>query len=100
MGAGYIERRGEQYLVRAPGQVASEDDIRNIIVGTAQGQPIRIRDIGDVEIGKELRTGAATENGKEVVLGTVFMLIGENSRAVSKAVDERSLPLTVRCRKV
>ena len=89
VGAGYIERRGEQYLVRAPGQVASEDDIRNIIVGTAQGQPIRIRDIGDVEIGKELRTGAATENGKEVVLGTVFMLIGENSRAVSKAVDEK-----------
>lgn len=89
VGAGYIERRGEQYLVRAPGQVASEDDIRNIIVGTAQGQPIRIRDIGDVEIGKELRTGAATENGKEVVLGTVFMLIGENSRAVSQAVDEK-----------
>ncbi|BDB29158.1 efflux RND transporter permease subunit (plasmid) [Cupriavidus sp. P-10] len=89
VGAGYIERRGEQYLVRAPGQVTSEDDIRNIIVGTAQGQPIRIRDIGDVEIGKELRTGAATENGKEVVLGTVFMLIGENSRAVSQAVDEK-----------
>uniref|UniRef100_UPI003F4947F7 efflux RND transporter permease subunit n=1 Tax=Cupriavidus taiwanensis TaxID=164546 RepID=UPI003F4947F7 len=89
VGAGYIERRGEQYLVRAPGQVTSEDDIRNIIVGTAQGQPIRVRDIGDVEIGKELRTGAATENGKEVVLGTVFMLIGENSRAVSQAVDEK-----------
>jgi len=89
VGAGYIERRGEQYLVRAPGQVKSEDDIRNVIVGTAQGQPIRIRDIGNVEIGKELRTGAATDNGREVVLGTVFMLIGENSRAVSRAVDER-----------
>ncbi|MWL90909.1 CusA/CzcA family heavy metal efflux RND transporter [Cupriavidus sp. SW-Y-13] len=89
VGAGYIERRGEQYLVRAPGQVKSEDDIRNVIVGTAQGQPIRIRDIGNVEIGRELRTGAATDNGREVVLGTVFMLIGENSRAVSRAVDER-----------
>lgn len=89
VGAGYIERRGEQYLVRAPGQVKSLDDIRDVIVGTAQGQPIRIRDVADVEIGRELRTGAATENGKEVVLGTVFMLIGENSRAVSQAVDEK-----------
>ena len=89
VGAGYIERRGEQYLVRAPGQVKSLDDIRDVIVGTAQGQPIRIRDVADVEIGRELRTGAATENGKEVVLGTVFMLIGENSRAVSQAVDRK-----------
>jgi len=88
-GAGYIERRGEQYLVRAPGQVRSIDDIGDIIVGTAAGQPIRIRDIAAVELGRELRTGAATENGKEVVLGTVFMLMGENSRTVSRAVDRR-----------
>ncbi|WP_204362690.1 efflux RND transporter permease subunit, partial [Escherichia coli] len=71
------------------GQVKSLDDIRDVIVGTAQGQPIRIRDVADVDIGRELRTGAATENGKEVVLGTVFMLIGENSRAVSQAVDKK-----------
>ncbi|WP_019449335.1 CusA/CzcA family heavy metal efflux RND transporter [Cupriavidus sp. BIS7] len=89
VGAGYIERRGEQYLVRAPGQVKSIDDIRDVIVGTAQGQPIRIRDLADVDLGRELRTGAATDNGREVVLGTVFMLIGENSRTVSRAVDER-----------
>ena len=88
-GAGYIERRGEQYLVRAPGQVQSTDDLRDIIIGTAQGQAIRIRDIGDVELGRELRTGAATEDGREVVLGTVFMLMGENSRAVSRAVDKQ-----------
>ncbi|MEH0168547.1 CusA/CzcA family heavy metal efflux RND transporter [Roseateles microcysteis] len=88
-GAGYIERKGEQYLVRAPGQVQSMDDIRDIIIGTAQDQPIRVRDIGDVELGRELRTGAATENGKEVVLGTVFMLMGENSRKVSRAVDKQ-----------
>jgi cobalt-zinc-cadmium resistance protein CzcA len=88
-GAGYIERLGEQYLVRAPGQVASMDDIRDIIVGSVQGQPVRVRDIGEVELGRELRTGAATENGQEVVLGTVFMLMGENSRAVSRAVDLR-----------
>ncbi|WP_066737244.1 CusA/CzcA family heavy metal efflux RND transporter [Cupriavidus sp. D384] len=89
VGAGYIERRGEQYLVRAPGQVKSIDDIREVIVGTAQGQPIRVRDLADVGLGRELRTGAATDNGREVVLGTVFMLIGENSRAVSRAVDTR-----------
>ena len=90
-GAGYIERKGEQYLVRAPGQVESMDDIRDIIVGTAQGQPIRIRDIGAVDVGRELRTGAATSNGQEVVLGTVFMLMGENSRMVSQAVAKQMI---------
>ncbi len=89
VGAGYIERSGEQYLVRAPGQVRSEADIGDVIVGSAQGQPIRVRDIAEVGIGRELRSGAATENGKEVVLGTVFMLMGENSRAVAQAVGER-----------
>jgi len=88
-GAGYIERRGEQYLVRAPGQVKSIEDISDVIIGTAAGQPIRIRDVADVELGRELRTGAATENGQEVVLGTVFMLMGENSRTVSHAVDKQ-----------
>jgi len=89
LGAGYIERRGERYLVRAPGQVKSMDDIGEIIIGTAQGQPIRVRDVAAVELGRELRTGAATENGQEVVLGTVFMLMGENSRTVSRAVDKQ-----------
>ncbi|MCK9609368.1 MAG: CusA/CzcA family heavy metal efflux RND transporter [Methylomonas sp.] len=89
VGAGYIEKRGEQYLIRAPGQVHSMEDMRNIILGNVQGVPIRIRDVGEVEIGRELRTGAATENGREMVLGTVFMLIGQNSRAVSQAVDKK-----------
>lgn len=85
--AGYIEKRGEQYLIRAPGQARSIEDIRNVILGNVQGVPIRIRDVAEVGIGRELRTGAATANGQEIVLGTVFMLIGENSRAVSRAVD-------------
>ncbi|RZL04312.1 MAG: CusA/CzcA family heavy metal efflux RND transporter [Rubrivivax sp.] len=89
VGAGYIERRGEQYLIRAPGQVQGLEDIGNIVVRPAQGLPLRIRDVAQVQLGKELRTGAATENGQEVVLGTVFMLMGENSRSVSRAVDER-----------
>ncbi|NVD98644.1 efflux RND transporter permease subunit [Massilia sp. BJB1822] len=88
-GAGYIERRGEQLLVRAPGQVATLDDIRDIVVANVRGVPIRIRDIGEARIGRELRTGAATANGHESVLGTVFMLISQNSRAVSQAVAKR-----------
>ncbi|TAN85217.1 MAG: CusA/CzcA family heavy metal efflux RND transporter, partial [Gallionella sp.] len=89
VGAGYIEKRGEQYLIRAPGQVATIEDIGNIIADNRQGVPIRIRDVAEVGRGLELRTGAATENGREVVLGTVFMLIGENSRTVSRAVAKR-----------
>ncbi|WP_422087376.1 CusA/CzcA family heavy metal efflux RND transporter [Variovorax sp.] len=89
VGAGYIEKRGEQYLIRAPGQVKSVDDIGNVILGNANGIPLRVQDVAEVGIGKELRTGAATDNGREVVLGTVFMLIGENSRTVSQAVDKK-----------
>ncbi|MBS80104.1 CusA/CzcA family heavy metal efflux RND transporter [Variovorax sp.] len=89
VGAGYIEKRGEQYLIRAPGQVKSAEDIGNVILGNAQGVPLRVSDVAQVGIGQELRTGAATDNGREVVLGTVFMLIGENSRSVSQAVDRK-----------
>jgi len=89
VGAGYIERRGEQYLIRAPGQLSSMDDIRNVVLRNEAGVPVRIRDVASVEIGRELRTGAATDNGREVVLGTVFMLIGENSRTVAQAVGQR-----------
>ncbi len=97
-GAGYIERGGEQFVVRTPGQVKSLEEIRNIVLDVVQGAPIRVRDVADVIPGRELRTGAATENGREVVLGAVFMLIGENSRAVAenarrKLADvSRSLP--------
>ncbi|MBC3955772.1 CusA/CzcA family heavy metal efflux RND transporter [Pseudomonas triticifolii] len=86
VGAGYIERGGEQLLIRAPGQLQTVDDIANIVIANVQGTPIRVSSVADVGIGKEMRSGAATENGREVVLGTVFMLIGENSRTVSQAV--------------
>jgi len=97
-GAGYIERSGEQYLVRIPGQVESLEDIASIVISTRDGAPISLKDVAEISLGKELRTGAATENGREVVLGTVFMLMGENSRIVAKAVAakmaevNRSLP--------
>ena len=93
VGAGYIERQGEQLLIRAPGQVGDGDDIANIVVANREGVAIRIRDVAEVVIGRELRTGAATENGREVVLGTVFMLIGQNSRAVSQAVDRKMVEI-------
>ncbi|SNY24673.1 cobalt-zinc-cadmium resistance protein CzcA [Pseudomonas sp. LAMO17WK12:I6] len=89
VGAGYIERSGEQLLIRAPGQVASTEDIANIVMANVDGTPIRVKNVATVEIGRELRSGAATENGREVVLGTVFMLIGENSRTVSQAVARK-----------
>ncbi len=88
-GAGYIEKRGEQYLVRIPGQLKTVDDIRDVIVKNAAGVPVRVRDVAEVGIGRELRTGAVTLNGRETVLGTVFMLIGQNSRNVSQAVDRK-----------
>ncbi len=89
VGAGYIERAGEQYLVRAPGQLTSLDELRALVVATRNGSVIRLSDLGEVAIGRELRTGAATEDGREVVLGTAFMLTGENSRIVSRRVADK-----------
>lgn len=86
IGAGYIERNGEQYLIRVPGQVRDIDDIRHVIVAKRDELTIRIGDIADVMLGSPLRTGAATQNGREVVLGTAMMLMGENSREVSQRV--------------
>ncbi len=88
-GAGYIERFGAQYLIRSPGQLAGIAQIRGISVGKRDGVAIRLQDVAEVQLGSELRTGAATQNGEEVVLGTVFMLIGENSRAVAQAAAQR-----------
>jgi len=88
-GAGYIERNGEQNLIRVPGQATSLDDLRAITVKDTGIVSVRLSDVADIREGEELRTGAATQNGEEVVLGTAFMLIGENSRTVSVAVDDR-----------
>jgi cobalt-zinc-cadmium resistance protein CzcA len=89
VGAGYIERSGSQYLVRSPGQALGVEDLSGIVVGHRSGIPIQVRDVATVSLGHELRNGAATQDGQEVVLGTAFMLIGENSRIVSKAVEAR-----------
>lgn len=98
VGAGYVEHNGEQYLVRTPGQVGNIDEIKEIVIGSRNGVPVRVSDIAEVREGTDLRTGAATLDGKEVVLGTAMLLIGENSRTVAQRVSAklkeigRSLP--------
>uniref|UniRef100_E6VCV1 Heavy metal efflux pump, CzcA family n=1 Tax=Rhodopseudomonas palustris (strain DX-1) TaxID=652103 RepID=E6VCV1_RHOPX len=98
VGAGYIEKNGEQYLVRTPGQVSDIEEIRQIVIGSRGGVPVRIMDVAEVAEGTDLRTGAATLNGQEVVLGTAMLLIGENGRTVAQRVAarleqiEKSLP--------
>ncbi|MCC6659570.1 MAG: CusA/CzcA family heavy metal efflux RND transporter [Phycisphaerales bacterium] len=91
-GAGYVEHKGESYLVRATGRLESVEQLESVVVGTRRGIPIYIRDIvepGGVGVGRELRTGSASENGREVVVGTAIMLIGANSRTVAAAVGAR-----------
>ena len=98
VGAGYIEKTGEQYLIRVPGQVKTIDDIRHIIITQRDEVPIRVQDLAEVALGAPLRSGAATKNGDETVLGTAMMLMGENTREVAQRVAEklveinRSLP--------
>lgn len=88
-GANYVERNGEGYVVRAGGLIETVDQIREIVVATRNGIPILVRDVAAVGLGRELRTGSASENGHEVVLGTALMLIGENSRTVAAAADAK-----------
>lgn len=102
VGAGYIERNGEQALVRIPGQLMDTRQIADVVIATRDGAPIKVGDVAQVQIGKNLRTGAATHDNKETVLGTAMLLLGENSRAVSQAVAgklreiEKQLPPGVR----
>jgi cobalt-zinc-cadmium resistance protein CzcA len=88
-GAGWIDSRGEQYLVNTMGRLESVDDIREVVVATRDGVPIHVHDVATVDLGRQLRTGAATERGREVVLGTAFMLIGENSRTVAQRLAKK-----------
>lgn len=97
-GAGWLERNGEGFAVLSTGRLETLEQIRNVVVTTRDGVPVRIKDVAEVGVGREIRTGSASENGKEVVVGTALMLIGGNSRTVSAAVDakmqeiRRSLP--------
>ena len=88
-GAGFIEHNGAQWLLRLPGQASEIEELAAIAVREHNGVPIRVGDVASVGVGEELRSGAATQNGHEVVMSTVFMLIGENSRAVANAVAQK-----------
>jgi cobalt-zinc-cadmium resistance protein CzcA len=106
MGAGYLEKNGEAYVVRSDGRIETENQIGDIVVTNRRGVPVYLRDIASIVIGKELRTGSASSNGSEVVVGTALMLIGENSRLVSGAVDKKlqeinkSLPAGIQAKTV
>lgn len=99
VGAGYIEKYGEQYLVRVPGQVKDIPDIQNIIIAKRDEVTIRVGDVADVALGSPLRTGAATQNGEEIVLGTAMMLMGENSQEVAERVAASWKSSMTHCRK-
>ncbi|WP_339723290.1 CusA/CzcA family heavy metal efflux RND transporter [uncultured Paraglaciecola sp.] len=88
-GAGFVERNGQQILVRSQGQLQTLSDIENVAIKRINTVPVAVKDIGSVAIGKELRTGAATQEGEETVLGTAMMLVGENSRAVAQSVAKK-----------
>jgi cobalt-zinc-cadmium resistance protein CzcA len=88
-GVGFIEHNGSQWLMRVPGQAENIDALANILVTEKDGLPVLLKDVATISEGKELRSGAATQNGREVVMSTVFMLIGENSRTVAKAVGQK-----------
>ncbi|WP_180115634.1 efflux RND transporter permease subunit [Acinetobacter sp. YH12140] len=88
-GAGFIEENGQQLTVRVPGTLNTISDIENTMIDSPNGSPIRVGDIAQVSIGHDLRTGGATYNGEETVLGIAMMAMGQNSRTVSKAVDAK-----------
>lgn len=88
-GGGFIEEKGEQVLVSSSGRLQSLEEIAEVVVATRNGVPLRLKEVAAIGTGRELRTGAATMNGEEVVLGTAFMLIGENSRTVSHQLAKR-----------
>ncbi|MDG1943893.1 MAG: CusA/CzcA family heavy metal efflux RND transporter [Halioglobus sp.] len=88
-GAGFIEHSGQQFLVRSPGQLQSIEDIKQVVVKSVNGIPVTIGTLAEVGIGRELRSGAATRNGHETVLGSAMMLMGENSREVAQLVAQK-----------
>jgi cobalt-zinc-cadmium resistance protein CzcA len=88
IGAGYIEKNREAFVIRADAQFHSIEEIENTVVTSdADGTPVLIKQLGDVRIGPALRFGAVTKHGEgEIVAGTVMMLTGSNSREVVHAV--------------
>ncbi len=89
IGPGYIEKNGEAFSVVSDGKLKDPEHIANTVITSREGIPIKLNEIAQVTVGKEMRSGSATENGHEVVIGTALMLIGANSRTISHVVDEK-----------
>jgi heavy metal efflux system protein len=90
VGGGYVEQTAEQFLIQGVGLIKSAKGIERIPIKTLESfKIITIGDVAKVVLGKELRTGSATYNGDEAVLGTVMMLLGENSRTVSTSIHDK-----------
>jgi cobalt-zinc-cadmium resistance protein CzcA len=90
VGGGSIDRSGDAVLVYGVGRTVDVEQIGKIVIASREGTPIRIRDVGEVVIGHEIRKGAVTYGGAgEVVLGLGFMLMGENSYAVTTRLRDR-----------
>jgi cobalt-zinc-cadmium resistance protein CzcA len=106
VGANYLQRSGEAYLIRTDARIRSLDEIGRAVVTTREGVPIKVGDVAKVAVGGALRTGAASRDGHEVVIGTALMLVGENSRTVARAVGEkltavgRTLPVGIKAEMV
>lgn len=105
-GGNYLEHNREQYIIRGFGQIRSEEDINKIVITNLNGRPIFIKDVAEISLGKQLRQGAVTKDGKgEVVTGIVMMLRGGNSRDVINSIEDKiddvnkSLPEGVRIEK-
>nr|WP_315593770.1 CusA/CzcA family heavy metal efflux RND transporter [uncultured Cupriavidus sp.] len=89
VGANFIRRSGESYLVRADARIKTADEIARAVVAQRQGVPITVSQVANVNIGGELRSGAASRNGVETVVGSALMLVGGNSRTVAQAVGDK-----------
>ena len=89
VGANYIRRSGESYLVRADGRIQTLDQLAQAVIATRQGVPISVAQVANVSVGGDLRTGAASRNGYETVVGSALMLVGANSRTVARAVGDK-----------
>jgi len=94
VGANFIQRGGEAFLVRADARIRHVDEISRATIATRNGVPVSVGDVATVRIGGELRTGAASTNGRETVIGTALMLAGGNSRIVAQAVSERLIEVS------
>ena len=90
VGGGLLEIGGEQIVIRANSRVSTTDEIAHIALKfTGAAEPLLVGDVAQVAVGSSFRTGAATVNGEEGLVGGALMLAGGNSRIVAHDVAAR-----------